>query len=74
MILGRQRSEKENKHHCLLAFMFLKTCLWGEKKKKHNLPLKCSFNKHSWDFPCGPVVKIPFFHCKEHRFDPWSRN
>ena len=33
LILGRQRSEKENKHHCLLAFMFLKTCLWGGKKK-----------------------------------------
>ena len=22
-------------------------------------------------FPVGPVVKIPCFHCKGHRFDPW---
>ena len=22
-------------------------------------------------FPAGPVVKIPCFHCKGHRFDPW---
>ena len=21
-----------------------------------------------WDFPGGPVVKIPCFHCKEHKF------
>ena len=34
LILGRQWSEKENKHHCLLAFLFLKTCLWKKKKKQ----------------------------------------
>ena len=26
------------------------------------------------DFPGGPVVKILYFHCREHRFDPWSGN
>ena len=26
------------------------------------------------DFPGGPVVKTPCFHCKGHRFDPWSWN
>ena len=24
------------------------------------------------DFPGGPVVKTPSFHCKGCRFDPWS--
>ena len=27
-----------------------------------------------WDFPGGPVVKTPCFHCRGHRFDPWSGN
>ena len=26
------------------------------------------------DFPGGPVVKTPRFHCKGSGFDPWSRN
>ena len=26
------------------------------------------------DFPGGPVVQTPCFHCKERRFDPWSGN
>ena len=26
----------------------------------------------SWDFPGGLEVKIPLFHCRGHRFDPWS--
>ena len=26
----------------------------------------------SWDFPGGPVVKIPFLHCRGCRFDLWS--
>ena len=25
-------------------------------------------------FPAGPVVKIPCFHCKGHRFEPWMGN
>ena len=24
------------------------------------------------DFPGGPVVRTPHFHCRGHRFDPWS--
>ena len=26
------------------------------------------------DFPAGPVVKNPRFHCRGHRFDPWLGN
>ena len=26
------------------------------------------------DFPGGPVVKTPHFHCRGCRFDPWSGN
>ena len=26
------------------------------------------------DFPGGPVIKTPTFHCRGHRFDPWSGN
>ena len=26
------------------------------------------------DFPGGLIVKTPAFHCRGHRFDPWSRN
>ena len=27
-----------------------------------------------WDFPGGPVVKTPRFHCRGHRLDPWLGN
>ena len=27
-----------------------------------------------WDFPGGPVVKTPRFHCRECGFDPSSGN
>ena len=23
------------------------------------------------DFPGGPVVKVPCFHCRRHGFNPW---
>ena len=26
----------------------------------------------SWDFPDNPLVKILRFHCRGHRFNPWS--
>ena len=26
------------------------------------------------DFPGGPVVRTLCFHCRGHRFDPWSGN
>ena len=26
------------------------------------------------DFPGGPVVKSPHFHCRGCQFDPWSGN
>ena len=28
----------------------------------------------SRDFPGGPVVKTPCFHCRGHWFDPWLGN
>ena len=27
-----------------------------------------------WNLPGGPVIKTSYFHCRGHRFDPWSRN
>ena len=27
-------------------------------------------NLPKWDFPGGPVVKTPCFHCRGHRFGP----
>ena len=29
---------------------------------------------YSEDLPGGPVVRTLCFHCREHRFDPWSGN
>ena len=29
------------------------------------------YRKKSSDFPGGPVVKTPCFHCRGHGFDPW---
>ena len=26
------------------------------------------------EFPGGPVVRTPRFHCRGHGFDPWSGN
>ena len=26
------------------------------------------------ELPGGPVVKTPCFHCRGHRFNPWSGN
>ena len=28
----------------------------------------------AWDFPGGPVDRGLSFHCRGHRFDPWSGN
>ena len=27
-----------------------------------------------WEFPGGPVVRTPQFHCRGHGLDPWSGN
>ena len=29
---------------------------------------------YSVDFPGGPVIRAPCFHCRGHGFDPWSGN
>ena len=41
--------------------------------------MTCNFyfpalDEFSWDFPGGPVVKTPRFHCRGRGFDPWSGN
>ena len=33
-----------------------------------------SRTREVWDFTGGLVVKAPHFHCRGHRFDPWSGN
>ena len=33
-----------------------------------------SFKEEATDFPGGPVVKTPCFHCGGHGFDPWLGN
>ena len=35
------------------------------KQSKHTKEGNC------WEFPGGPVVRIPHLHCQELRFDPW---
>ena len=38
-----------------------------------NYKIKCKIKSNNiWDFPGGPVVKTLHFHCRGHRFDPWS--
>ena len=37
-------------------------------KNKTNNPVQ---NGQKRDFPGGPVVKAPPFHCRGHGFDPW---
>ena len=27
-----------------------------------------------WEFPDGPVVRTPCFHCRGHGFNPWLGN
>ena len=29
---------------------------------------------HLGEFPGGPVIRTPHFHCRGHRFNPWSGN
>ena len=49
---------------------------WGRAgeeawRKRELLTLKIEVEVY-WDFPCGPVVKTPHFHCRESKFHPWS--
>ena len=34
----------------------------------------CLQNQPTRDFPGGPVVKTPRFHCRGRKFNPWSGN
>ena len=40
----------------------------------HNDGFQESKVKSIWDFPGGPVVRTPRFHCRGQGFDPWSGN
>ena len=42
----------------------------SEEASEENVLLKT----HSSKFPAGPVVRTARFHCRGHRFDPWSGN
>ena len=37
-------------------------------------PIRLLKINYLWDFPGGPVVKTPRFHCRGCGFDPWSGN
>ena len=44
-------------------------------ESKMKLKSSISFKKeNNWEFPDGPVVRTPHFHCQESGFDPWSGN
>ena len=47
-------------------------------KKQINKTMKQSAGKDKFkrirDLPGSPVDKIPYFHCRGHRFYPWSGN
>ena len=50
-----------------------------KKKRRINKRAQTMLIKHlknisAWDFPGGPVVKIPCFQCRGHRFHSWSGN
>jgi len=40
-------------------------------RKSSNVLFKELEFKISRDFPGGPIVKTPGFHCREYGFDPW---
>ena len=33
---------------------------------------RMDYQERPRDLPGGPVVKTPHFHCRGHRFNPWS--
>ena len=39
-----------------------------------NIKTKIQQEPLYWEFPGGPVVRTPRFHCWGPRFDPWSGN
>ena len=50
-----------------------------KKKRRINKRAQTMLIKHlknisAWDFPGGPVVKIPCFQCRGHGFHSWSGN
>ena len=41
-----------------------------ERQILYNFTYMWNLKKQNRDFPGGPVVKTPFFHCRRHGFDP----
>ena len=41
--------------------------LWAPEQNENVGPLL----RNDWDFPGGPVVKTPSFHCRGRGFNPW---
>ena len=60
-----------------------KSALWGNKGRisllyvQNTKPWFCTYEfklQATRDFSGGPVVRTLCFHCRGHRFDPWSQN
>ena len=47
---------------------------WGCKAKEQTEGVVGCKITNMRDFSGGPVVKTLRFHCRGHRFDPWSGN
>ena len=60
-----------------LCNTWLKILRMGSSPELSRWSLKvitCVLKKWARDSPGGPVVKIPCFHCRGHRFSPWLGN
>ena len=69
-ILYHWTTWKAHLYLCLYLFCLSVLFIWRTLKHTTNSNLKIQ----SRDLPGGPVVKNLHFHCREHRFDPWSGN
>ena len=63
----------------MLLFTYLNYQQIKSKFLKNDLPYRgvrlLLFTKGEMrEFPGGPVVRTPHFHCRGHRFNPWSGN
>ena len=69
-------------HHCLKGTnMETQKFVYLRSQKNYFLRMSFSFSSfyyseviESRGFPGGPVIRAPDFHCRGHRFDPWSEN
>ena len=62
-----EQNETENPH-LELPFLMIITIDYTKIVKIRILKI------HLQEFPGGPVVRTPCFHCRGHGFDPWLGN